>query len=165
MDTSPILALEIEKTKQIEFQTKKGDLALQSLQLIAKMSETLSADHLLRILQLVLPSEAPTPSESRFELMSPAETSAVKDDHFLRWVSERIVATPGKHIHNRTAREDYYQWCENNGINNALTRREFGQKMNAHFPLLDGHKREFKMERVTDAGVRNHTLASKQTTN
>ncbi|KAJ3224144.1 hypothetical protein HDU81_008726, partial [Chytriomyces hyalinus] len=81
------------------------------------------------------------------------------NDHFLCWVMERIVAIPGKHVHNRTAREDYYQWCKNNSINIALTRREFGQRMNPHFPLLDGQKREFKMEGVTDAGVRNYSLA------
>ncbi|KAJ3216129.1 hypothetical protein HDU81_001172, partial [Chytriomyces hyalinus] len=87
-----------------------------------------------------------------------ADETRADNDHFLRWAIERIVATPGVHIHHKTAREDYYEWCRSNGINCVLSKREFGQRMNGHFPLAEGHKRDLRINGVTDAGVRNHSL-------
>ncbi|KAJ3233566.1 hypothetical protein HDU81_002122 [Chytriomyces hyalinus] len=71
------------------------------------------------------------------EMLQHPGVGVVDNDYFLQWVMQRVVPTPGTHIHNKTAREDYYRWCTNNNIFDVLTKREFGLRMNSRFPLVN----------------------------
>ncbi|KAJ3219331.1 hypothetical protein HDU81_000332, partial [Chytriomyces hyalinus] len=55
-------ALEVEKTKQIEYQTKQVECVerTKQLELISKLSHQLSVDNLMKVLQFTLP-DGPTP--------------------------------------------------------------------------------------------------------